>query len=480
MDERPHVVWITLDSVRADHTTMDGYGRDTTPNVAALADRADGQYLPNCFAHGKYTLTSTASMLTGTYPTSNGLGYDHRTLPEDIPSVPERFGALGYRTGGFSSNRYVSPETGLDRGFDEFTWIHPSTMLRSVPWRALAGFLVNLRRHSAGVTFDKYRHATAYLLNGSAKRWLRDGDDPVFLYAHYNEPHRPYYPPLSYRDRYTGDLSMSAADAGEFSMHVHENVERFIATGHTLGEDELDALRAMYDAEIRYTDECVRRLLAAVEGMDDREVVVVVTADHGELFGEYGLLGHKFVLKDELTRVPMVTSGLDDVADDRLVQHADVMETILDRVGGDTTGFEGRPLSAPPREFVVSQDHETDLEPYHRHNPDFDIAPFHLGDVSALRTADYRLHDSDGRTELFELPDQTTDRSGDDPDLTDRLAATLRAWLDDHDRDRPVARRATTPKRCANTSPIWATSERRLHRPDAYRSRMRSARAVHV
>jgi arylsulfatase A-like enzyme len=439
MTDRPHVVWLTLDSVRADHTTMGGYERDTTPNIAALADGSDGQYVPNCFAHGKYTLTSTTSMLTATYPTSNGLGYDRGTLPADVPTVPERFGDLGYRTGGFSSNRYVSPETGLDRGFDEFAWIHPSTMLRSVPLRTLVGYLANLRRHSAGFTLDKYRHATAYLLNGAVKQWLRSGDGPAFVYAHYNEPHRPYYPPLPYRDTYTDGLSMSAAEAGEFSMHVHENVERFIAEGHTLDAEELDALRAMYDAEIRYTDECVGRLLEFVRGIDDRDVIVVVTSDHGELFGEYGLLGHKFVLKDELTHVPLVTSGLDNIDDDRLLQHADVMQTLLETLGGETSGFEGRPLDGDPREFVVSQDHETDLDPYHEHNPEFDISPFHLGDVSALRTHEHRLHLSDERIELFDLPDQTTDLSDADPERADQLAATLRAWLQDHDRDPPTA-----------------------------------------
>jgi hypothetical protein len=150
-------------------------------------------------------------------------------------------------------------------------------------------------------------------------------------------------------------------------------------------------------------------------------------------------LGHKFVLKDELTHVPLVTSGLDEIDDDRLLQHADVIQTILETLGGDTSGFEGRPLDGDPREFVVSQDHETDLDPYHEHNPEFDISPFHLGDVSALRTHEHRLHLSDGRIELFDHPDQTTNLSGDRPELAEQLAATLRAWLQDHDRDSPAA-----------------------------------------
>ena len=77
---RPNIVWITLDSVRADHTSVAGYHRDTTPNLERIAGRPGGTALTNCFAHANWSLPSVASMLTGTYPAYLGTG-SHNSVP---------------------------------------------------------------------------------------------------------------------------------------------------------------------------------------------------------------------------------------------------------------------------------------------------------------------------------------------------------------------------------------------------------------
>lgn len=433
MTELPNIVWITLDSVRADHTTMGGYDRNTTPRISDIAQSIDGKYFDRCFSHGKYTLASTTSILTGTYPSRNQAGYEHEVLPTNISTVPELLGDVGYQSAGFSSNRYVSSETGLDRGFDDFTWLHPSTLLSNVRLSSLLRYGLNIRRHSAGFQMNPYKHATPYLLNRAVRNWVDSvaDDRPSFIYLHYNEPHRPYYPPLPYLDEYTGSLSMDSTEAAEYSLSVHENLERIVADGCSLSDQEMAALVAMYDSEIKYTDEMVGRAIDYIRSENDRKTIVVVTSDHGELFGEYGLLGHKFVLHDELTRVPLVTSGLDIDYDSRsFVQHSDIINTILSDVGVDTEPIQGIDLRSEVRDRVINQDHDTDYGPFREHNPDYDVSRFHEGEVSALRTPKYRFHMSDEKSQLYELPDTTTDVSGGNREIASELCRELTEWLD--------------------------------------------------
>lgn len=436
---RPNVIWITLDSVRADHTSLDGYERDTTPELASVA--AAGHGFPNCIAHSRATLSSSGAILTGLAPSRSTLGIYGQVLPEDVRTVPERFREAGYRTAALSGNSFVGPETGLDRGFDRYQWLTSSTMHTLGP-RVLLGYLRNIRKHSAGLSLDPSKHSTPYLMNALAKRWIADlrDDRPFFYYLHYNEPHRPYYPPLAYRERFTDDIDASPAEAGEIAMRVHRNLHEIIADGTDLSDREWEALHAMYDAEIAYTDMMLGRLLRWIREQDLGDTIVVVTADHGELFGEYGLLSHKFVLHDGVTRVPLVLSGLDDslvVGDEDVVQHVDVMRTLLARAEADTDGMLGYDLREDRREFAISQRGPPDFEPMVRHNPDYDTDRFHDGLLTALRTADWKYQQSEDRSDLFDLPDEDADVQTEHSDVTERLAGWLSAWLEEN--GQPVA-----------------------------------------
>jgi len=439
---RPNVVWITLDSVRSDHTSLDDYRRDTTPALSALAD--DGVGFPTCITHGKATLPSSGAILTGQAPSRTTLGISGRVLPDSIRTVADRFAAAGYRTAALSGNSFVGPETGLDRGFDRYQWLTAST-LHTVGIRPLLGYVRNLRTHSAGLTTDASRHSTPYLMNAVARRWVRDferEDRPFFYYLHYNEPHRPYYPPLASLDRFTDGIAMTAEAAGETAMRVHRDLNQIIADGADLSDDEWDALHAMYDAEIAYTDRMIGRFVEWLRGRDLGETVVVVTADHGDLFGEYGLLSHKFVLHDGLVRVPLVLAdlhggsgvGSDDLAVDAAdqVQHADVMRTLLELAGADTDGLLGVDLRESVRDVAVSQRGPPNFEQIRRHDPDYDTGRFLDGVLTALRTPEWKYNwTADGAT-LHALPDETRDVSGDHQDVVDRLDDHRGAWLAEH------------------------------------------------
>lgn len=430
---RPNIVWLTLDSVRQDHTSMAGYRRDTTPELQRIAETDRGLAGSNCFAHSTSTLPSSASILTGTCPSHHTVGIQGDSVPPELATIPELFSDAGYYTACLSRNGHVSSGSELDRGFQRFEWVASSTLHRTVSPVVLAKYFGNLRRHSAGFTTDTAKHATPYLMNETAKRWLRsfEGEhEPFFLYLHYNEPHRPYYPPLPYLDTYTDEIEASTEEAADISMEIHRTLYERVAKGD-LTDQELEALVAMYDAEITYTDERVGELFEFVLSLDLDETVFIVTADHGELFGEYGLLAHKLVLDDALINVPLVVHGADlSVPEDALVQHIDVLETLLSRAGGDTEQFQGVNLDEEVREHAVAQRPPADFEAFLEHNPDFDTSQYHAPLLTALRTREFKYQRSDEGAELFALPDETTDVAADQPEVAEQFDNTLTEFLE--------------------------------------------------
>lgn len=430
----PNVIWITLDSVRSDHTTIGGYERDTTPYLADLASAGFG--FDTCISHGNSTHPSSGTILTGLSPSRNTVGITGDVLPDSVTTVSERFSEAGYHTACLSRNSYVSSATGLDRGFDRFQWLASET-ITELPLSTLIKYVRNIRTHSAGLTLDTAKHASPYLMNETAKRWLADmrTEQPFFFYLHYNEPHRPYYPPLSYIDKYTDDIEMSPREAAEFALDVHYNMEKIVANGCELDDREWAALRAMYDAEIAYTDEMIELLVDHVRSLPLEETVIVVTADHGELFGEYGLLSHSYVLTDAVTRVPLVLAGLNEeltVGEDDLLQHTDVMRTLLEVAGADTDGMLGVDLRSEQREYAVSQRGPVEFDEFYEYNEDFDASRFHLPALTALRTDTYRYQESESGSDLFALPDEESDVTEDLPEIAAELSGTLEKWVKRH------------------------------------------------
>lgn len=432
----PNVVWITLDSVRADHTTMAGYHRNTTPNLARIANSSEGLAFDQCITSGIGTPYSSASILTGTYPTRHGLKIDNEYLPETLETLPELLGRAGYRTACLSRNSYVSPGTGLDRGFDTFTWVSGSTIMKAVPFRTLVKYFFNLRKHSAGLVRDTAKYGTPYVMNDVAKRWFDDleGREPFFFYLHYNEPHRPFYPPLPWQDTYTDDVEMSGSEAAEFAIDVHRTLDERIANGLEFTEDEWDALTVMYDAEIRYTDEMIGRLFDHVKHLDLGPTIFIITADHGELFGEHGLLEHQVVVDDALTHVPLVTHGFDgiDRQTDKLVQHVDLTTTIAEMVGQGSDQLQGINLYESTRQHAYVQRGPFDFDQFTRYNSDFDTSPFHHGTLHGVRTENFRFERSDSMERLYALPDEETDVRDDYPEVTSELSGTLASWVEEH------------------------------------------------
>ena len=253
-----------------------------------------------------------ASILTGTAASRHDAGMNSDRIPRGIPTVAERFADVGYATGIMTTNANAGPATGVDRGFDKQGWLSSSTFLELAGPLAVAKYIANLRRHSVGYTTDASKHATSYLVTEAVKQWVDDlaDDQPAFMYLHYGDPHFEYSPPIPSLRKYADEARGSLRAARELAEYHSNHIPDLIADGVPLTENERENLRILYDALIEYTDAQVQELL---DYMEERwgETIIVFTADHGELFGERRTVGHRMTTHTGLSRVPLVTKGLD-------------------------------------------------------------------------------------------------------------------------------------------------------------------------
>jgi arylsulfatase A-like enzyme len=274
---RPNLVLVVIDTLRADHVGAYGYTRATTPRLDALAAR--GVRFEGAHAATSWTLPSVVSMLTGTYPAEHGVDLVDSALNEKRPTIATLLRAAGYETAAFCANAAMLTEVqGVAQGFDRFENVSPAG---EDPFKGGPG---------------------ADRVTDAALAWLavRDGSWPYFLYVHYFDPHGPYHPPSTYAQRF--------GMAADEPMLQNPGKQTMALLGKVPAEPELDVLRTLYDGEIAFTDAEVGRLVDRLASGGD-DPLVVVTADHGEEFGEHGGMQHGRTLFEEVLHVPLLVAG---------------------------------------------------------------------------------------------------------------------------------------------------------------------------
>lgn len=302
----PNVVLIVLDTTRADHTSVYGYERDTTPGLRAFAD--EGVVFLNAYAPMGLTGPTHASLFTGQYPHRNGVLDNATELMPSHTTLAEFLRARGYTTTGIVSSFVIGSGFGFAQGFDEYleTFKREEASVLVDAWRGIPV--------SRG--FDRKANYTADL----ALTWLKERDrpEPFFLFVHFFDPHSPYEPPEPYAARF----------------HVNRPKS-----------DSVARLMDLYDGEISFTDAQVTRVLEALEEFGYREnTLVVITSDHGEGLMQRGYVLHGLSLHEEELRVPLlmrwpasVPAGLRIAGP---VTSADVFPTVAELIGFPLTGIE--------------------------------------------------------------------------------------------------------------------------------------------
>ena len=320
--QSPNIVLIVLDTARADHFSSYGYFRNTTPNVDQFAER--GVLFENAISASSWTLPSMFSVFTSLLPHQHGAGTYRAIEPRTLAEILRED---GYETAGFNANPYYGIiSRGLGRGFETYT---DST-------RSL-GFSLDLTR--IGRDFiesyseewfhrSRFNQFTAHQLNGEVYRWFdHRSDRPFFLFLNYNDAHEPYEVPAPYSHRY-GTIS--------------ENAKRMVFTSETcrfyLPPGEREGVIAAYDNSLSYIDSQIGELLAFLKRAPEwSNTYVIITADHGEGFGEHDdTYSHGLNLYREVLHVPLIMAGPGIPA---RVRVTDIAKT--QRIFGTVLGWSG-------------------------------------------------------------------------------------------------------------------------------------------
>ena len=389
--DRPDVILVVIDTWRWDSLGANGSPRPSiTPNLDRLA--ADGVRFSRCFTSSPWTGSSVGTMVTGQLPTVHGVYgrfIEVGSLRPSVPTLAEILSGGGYRTLAVANGFFVSPDFGFDRGYRFYDFDASS----------------NRKIRRAGPSVD------------AALRHVREArnEGPVFLMLHVFDPHLAYDPPKSWQRSYTPDYHGMFADLGSMRSGKFDP-----------SAEELAYIRGLYDAEVSYTDQQLGRFFAELDRvLRGRERLILVTADHGEEFGEHGGWEHGQSMYRELVQVPLIVVPPASRPPARRVVDAqvrmqDVLPTVLDAVGlAPPEGQPGRSLFPWFEDSPV----DDDLPAYSERE--------HLGAPSvALRDGEHALilWLDDGRMELYDQiadPAETKDLAARHPDLVRSLRERL-------------------------------------------------------
>lgn len=337
--ERPNVLLILVDTLRADHVGAYGYGRATTPETDRRLAR-EGVVFERAYAQAPWTLPSVGSLFLGIQPgrfLSGTMGTFGLPAGESAtPSLPEVFAARGYATAGFIANPTLHAGNGFARGFG--TFYNPPLDLES------------MKRHADDLT-------------PRAQAWLRAHQGrPFFLYVHYLDPHDPYLSPELVANRSPFLPDYEGPVTGDWVHGVYN--------GRLALPDparDVPQLVALYDSEIHYVDAHIGRLLETLDPAVLARTLVVFTSDHGEELLDHGGWKHGQTLYEEQIHVPLILRWDGKLARGRResapVALLDLLPTLAAAAGVESRPqWEGLDLVAalaggapPPRRTIFAQ-----------------------------------------------------------------------------------------------------------------------------
>jgi arylsulfatase len=315
------VILVWADTLRRDHLGAYGYKRSTSPVIDRLA--REGALFRDCVGQASWTKVATPALMTGLYPSSNGVQDFADRLPGSAVTLAESYRDAGYATLSVSSILFTGKFSNLHQGFEE---VHESS---SLP--------------------DGRSSKTAREYVDRVLPWLEAHRDvPFFVFLHVSDPHDPYkpYPPY---DTLWADPAQARAHEKQLEEARKFISDPLLKAFGMPSRDELvkakidpdafiDYDRGWYDGSIRAMDAEIGRLVERLKGLGlDGKTLVVFTGDHGEEFYEHGRSFHGQSVYGELNNMPLVIWGPGLVRAglvvEETVQTVDLMPTLLELSG---------------------------------------------------------------------------------------------------------------------------------------------------
>jgi arylsulfatase A-like enzyme len=336
---KPNVILISLDTVRADHLSVYGYERNTTPHLKEFA--AESTVFKRAASSSDMTLPSHASMFSGLYPSQHGAHFsvEHRLgVPLDARFLPlaERLRNKGFWTGGVVANGgYLSVAFGLNHGFEYWDQRLPAIVLAPVPPYWLRGRLRDLAVRFVPTSQLDRVSRSAGEINDAVFAALgqrpRDGR-AFFLFVNYMDAHVPYIPPAPYDTMFPGK---DPAFTESRYMATYRDV---IAHDRKIDDRAHAHLVSQYDGGIAYLDTQLAALFARLKAAGLYEnSAIIVTSDHGEALGERNCMDHGGMsLYEEQIHVPLLIKfpqSRGGAVVEQPVSSVDILPTVLDAVG---------------------------------------------------------------------------------------------------------------------------------------------------
>lgn len=393
----PHLVLLSVDTLRADALGAYGGESATTPTIDALA--AEGLLFEDAHTTIGKTGPAFASMFTSLYPPTHGARRNAQRMRSDIPVLAEILGQTGYEAAAFISNWTLRADlVGLNRGFDHYD--EEFTQARNA--------VGVMERHADDVA-------------RAAERWLRRraGDEdrrerPLFLWVHFSDPHSPYLE----RTGFTPPLPPREQRGSGWQR------------------------RWRYQSEVNYVDHWLGRLSEAIDELLAGPRYTLFVSDHGESMGEHGYWGHGKNVHWPNARIPMILAG-PGIPEGRRIEEAvgvvDILPTVLDLLELEApASVAGRSLvpigdepagEARPR-YVIGDKHSALLARSRRNAPYEDPLQISM-EVDGAKV----LHDFSKRTTVyFDLtvdPEEERPLQAPPVDLVPPLGRRLVNWYRD-------------------------------------------------
>jgi arylsulfatase len=408
------ILFIAIDTLRADHLSSYGYKFETSPNIDSLAD--EGVIFFNAFANGIPTTPGFTTIFTGLHSINHRIvshGGDE-TIDNSIPLLPEILRDNGYRTCAVDNLFNIKPYFG--RGYEYY--INPKS--------------------------KNLHHIRAEEINFEAIRWIKEHHkEDFFLFLHYWDCHTPYLPPEEYWSIFYKGEDPFDPDNHSMDPAKDQIPYPFFKKWHydLLGNPtDANYITAHYDGAIKYVDSAVGEILDVLKqlGIYD-ETLVILTADHGENMTEHNFFFDHQGLYEPTIHIPLIIRIGDRFPSrkiDSIVQHIDILPTLLDVLDITVDSkFDGKSL-LPLIKGETDRLHREVVSTECTWRAGISIR---TEDWKLIKTIDQGLYSTPPK-ELFNLredPKEEVNLYDREEDIRDEFELRLTRWLEDRLGNRP-------------------------------------------